>query len=270
MVGSTRLPEANRLSILAAMILLAYASARFIDLPSRQLGLQLPGFYLALDLNAQLIITLLVAGLTASGADLLLKAHPAIQGKPTVEHWLLPGLTAWVIGVPLYQLPLSPQWLASILLGGALLMLVLIAEFIAIDPQDLRYSTASAGLTAVSFALYLVLATALHASSLRLFQILPPLTFAAGLVSLRTLHLRLPGHWLFLPAIALALIIAQLATALHYWPISSLAYGLALLGPAYALTNLIGALAEGAPVRRALLEPVVVLAVVWGTALWVS
>jgi hypothetical protein len=264
------LPKADRLSVLAAMILLAYASTRFIDLPSREMGLQLPGFYLAFDVNVRSIIALLVAGLTASGADLLFKAHPAIHGKRTLEHWLLPGLTAWVIGVPLYQLPLGPQWLASFLLGGTLLMLVLIAEFIAIDPQDLRYSSAAAGLTAVSFALYLVLAVALHAANLRLFQTLPALTIAAGLVGLRALHLRLHSRWLFLPALALALIIAQLATALHYWPVSSLAYGLALLGPAYALTNLIGALAEGAPVRRALLEPSLVLAVVWGTALWVS
>ena len=270
MVKSGHLPNADRLSVLAATILLAYASTRFIQLPSRELGIQLPGFYLAIDVNIRGIVALLVGGLTASGADLLLHTHPGIQGKKTFEHWLLPGLTAWVIGFPLYQLPLGPQWLASFILGGALLMLVLIAEYIAVDPDDLRYTPASAGLMAVSFALYLILAIALRSADPRLFLILPAITLSGGLVSLRALHLRLRGRWLFFPAVALALIIAQLTAALHYWPISAIAFGLALLGPTYALTALIGALAEGLPLRRAILEPAVVLIVVWGTAFWIS
>ena len=149
-------------------------------------------------------------------------------------------------------------------------MLVLIAEYIAIDPEDVRYTPASAGLTAVSFSLYLVLIIALRSADPRLFLILPAVTFCAGLVSLRALHLRLRGRWVFFPAIALALVIAQLTAALHYWPISPIVFGLALLGPTYALTSLIGALAEGIPLRRAILEPILVLIVVWGTALWIS
>lgn len=270
MVRSGHLPDADRLSVLAATILLAYASTRLIQLPSRELGIQLPGFYLAVELNIRAIVALLVGGLTASGADLLLRAHPGLRGKKTFEHWFLPGLTAWVIGFPLYQLPLGSQWLASFILGGALLMLVLIAEYIAIDPDDLRYTPASAGLIAVSFSLYLILAIAMRSADLRLFLIMPVITLAGGLVSLRALHLRLRGRWFFFPAIALSLIIAQLTAALHYWPISPIAFGLTLLGPTYALTSLIGALAEGIPLRRAILEPTLVLIVVWGTAIWIS
>ena len=270
MVRSGHLPDADRLSVLAAMILLAYALTRFIELPSREVGIQLPGFYLAIDLNVRAIVALLVGGLSASGAELLLRSHPGLKEKKTFENWLLPGLTAWVIGVPLYQLPLGPEWFASFILGGALLMLVLIAEYISIDPDDFRYTPASAGLIAVSFALYLVLIIAIRSADPRLFLILPAVTFCAGLVSLRALHLRLRGRWVLFPAIALALVIAQLTAALHYLPISPLAFGLVLLGPTYALTSLIGALEEGIPLRRGILEPVLVLIVVWGTALWIS
>lgn len=262
------LPDPDRLSVLAATILLAYASARFVDLPGWDLALQLPGVYLAVEINIRTIVSLLVAGLTATGADWLLRDHPALQGSSTFQHWMLPFLTAWVIGEPLYRLPLGPQWLASFAIGGALLMLVLVAEYIVVDPNDVRHALAAAGLTAVSFALFLMLAISLRSAGVRLFLILPALAVASYLVSLRTLHLRLHSLWLFPQAAALALIVAQFTAALHYLPFSPISYGLALLGPAYALTSLIGALSEGEPLRQAVIEPAVVLSVVWGTALW--
>jgi hypothetical protein len=170
--------------------------------------------------------------------------------------------------VPLYQLPLGFEWLASVVIGGIMLILVLIAEYITVDPNDARHAIATAGLTAVSFALYLILAITLRSGGLRLFLLMPALTIAGGLVCLRTLHLRLRGNWAIWPAVALALIIAQLTAALHYWPISPIAFGLAVLGPAYALSSLIANLIEGEGLRQALTEPVLVLGVMWGTALW--
>ena len=261
------MPSPDRLSVLAATILIAYASIRLIDLPPSEFEFQLPGFFLSVEISIATLITLLVAGLMAAGSDLLLRDHPLLKGKNTLEHWLLPALTAWVIGVPLYRLPLSPQWLAGFAIGSALLMLVLVAEYISVDPEDQRYSLATAGLTAASFALYLMLAIAMRSSGLRLFYILPTLTFAAAVVSLRTLHLRLRGRWLFTETAALALVIAQLVAAFHYLPLSPIAFGLALLGPAYALTSLIASLSEGASVRQAILEPCLVLVAMWGSAL---
>jgi hypothetical protein len=270
MLKTSHLPKTDQLSFLAATILLAYAVARFIAIPAREVAVQLPGIYLSVTVNVRTIVAFLVVGLTATGANMLFQAHPSYKRKNALEHWLLPALTAWVIGVPLYNLPLGLQWLASFAVGGALLMLVLVAEYITIDPDDTHYAVAAAGLTAVSFALYLLLAITLRSAGLRLFLILPALTLSAGLVSLRTLHLRLGGRWQFLPTLVLTLINAQLAAAMHYWPISPITYGLILLGPTYALTSLIGSLSEGQYLRRAILEPALVLVVVWGTALWIS
>jgi hypothetical protein len=263
------LPDADRLSVLAAMILLAYALARFIDIPAKELALQLPGLYLTLQFNVRTVVAFLVAGLTASGADWLIRQHPAVKGGGTYEHWLLPGLTAWVIGIPLFQMPLGPLWWAGFAFGGAALMLVLVAEYIVVDPDDVRQPVAAAGLTAVSFALYLTLAIALRFSELRLYLILPALILAAALVSLRTLHLRLHGQWAFVQSGLIALLCGQFAAALYYWPLSAVSFGLAVLGPAYALTSLIVNLIEQEPLKIAIIEPAIVLAVVWGTALWI-
>lgn len=66
---SRHLPDPDRLSILAATILLAYALASFIDMPGRELSLQLPGVYLEVQFNTRTFVAVLVAGLTATGAD---------------------------------------------------------------------------------------------------------------------------------------------------------------------------------------------------------
>ena len=269
MIKPRYLPDTDRLSVLAAMILLAYALARFIDIPAKELAFQLPGVYLTLQFNVRTIVAFLVAGLTASGADWLLRQHPALGSGGTYEHWLLPALTAWVIGIPLFQMPLGPLWWAWFALGGGALMLVLVAEYIVVDPDDVRQPVAAAGLTAVSFALYLTLAIALRFSEMRLYLILPALILAAALVSLRTLHLRLHGVWAIIPSGLIALLCGQFAAALYYWPLSPVSFGLAVLGPAYALTSLIANLIEQQPLKMAILEPAIVLAVVWSTALWI-
>jgi hypothetical protein len=266
MMKVRNLPDLNRLSLVAAAILLAYPLARLIRLPARELSVQLPGFYLNFSLDAHLLTALIVAGLTAAGAEWLLSDHPRIGRRTSPEHWLLPALTAWVIEIPLITLSIGAIWWLGFGLGGGLLVLVLVAEYIVVDPDDIRQGPAAAILTAISYALFLALATTLRYASFRLFMALPVITFAIGLVSLRTLHLRLHGRWAMMEAGAIAFATAQIAAALHYWPLSPVGYALALLGPAYALTSLTAALQEGTAPRQALIEPLFVLGLIWGAA----
>jgi hypothetical protein len=261
------LPDANRLSVLTATILLAYALARFIQLPGREISLEVLGVVLAVQVNIQTLVALLVAGLTASGADWLLRDHPGLGKDSTLEHWLLPAMTAWVIGFPLFQTPLSPIWWIGFSLGGALLILVLVAEYIAVDPEDVRQPAAAAGLIAVSFALFMALSISLRFGRVRLFLFLPGIILAAFLVCLRALHLRLHGEWAPLEAGLVAFAVGQFSAALYYWPISPISFGLALLGPTYGLSSLFAGLKEGEPFHRAIGEPLVVLALVWAAAL---
>ncbi len=263
------LPNPDRLSIVASVILLAYAMARFANLPVSELSVQLPGIFLSVQINLRTYVAMLVAVMTASGADWLMRDHKAQGRHVKFEHWLLPALTAWVIGLPLFQLPLGLLWWVGFALGGTILMLVLVAEYIVIDPEDIRAPAASAILTVVSYALFLILAASLRYAGLRLYLILPAIGLATGLVSLRILHLRLHGQWAFLPAGVVALIVVELVAALHYWPLSPVAYALALLAPAYALTSLVGNIMENMPVRQAIIEPSIVLVILWTAVIWI-
>ncbi|GAB4577606.1 MAG: hypothetical protein Fur0022_03370 [Anaerolineales bacterium] len=269
-------PNFDRISALAATTLLAFAMGRYVDLPERTLGFEVWGVYFGLVVNANTVVSILVAGLTASGADWLIRQHPALGASSTLQHWYLPGLTALVLGEILNSLPRGVLWGIVFSIGAGLLLLVLIAEYIVVDPQDVGYPVAVAGLTALSFALFLVLAITLKNNGTRLALLAPPLAFSVGLISLRYIFLRLNlqsnftpenTRMAFLAALVIALIVGQLIVPFHYWSLTPIGFGLMLLGPAYGLTNFVGNLTDGRDILQAILEPVLIWAGFWLAAL---
>ena len=277
--GGTPVRDGNecyaRVSVLTATVLLAFALTRVIHTPYYALNLSLAGIALIFNVNLNTAIAILAAGLSATGVAWLLRAHPSLEPGETLEHWLLPMLTTLVVGVTLYTLPSGFTWWAGFGIGGVLLVVVFLAEYVVVDPADTRYPFATADLTSLSFAIYLILAVTLRSAGVRLFLLAPALFLAGGLAALRTLHLRLNPRtagvnerWEFGWALGVALVGAQLAAALHYWPLTPVRFGLILLGPAYALTGLAASMAEGNPFRRAFVEPAVMLGLLWGLAIW--
>ncbi len=312
------LPNTDRLSVLAASILLAYAMLPFIQFPERSLIVPVLGVVFVFKINFSTVIALISAGLAAAGVSWLLIDHPRLQQSAPLrpadsrnaarsgaagfiagirssvsvraietedrqetgrfdfpgsyyfrnlfQHWLFPALTAWVIGVPLSSLTVGPQWWAVFAFGGVLLVLVLVAEYIAVDPNDTLHGPAAIGLTAFSYALFLILTITLVAGGARLYVLLPALTVAILLVTLRSLYLRLGDRWCFGWAIGISFVVVQVATALHYWPLSPLSFGLIILGLAYALASIAGSFEEGRSGGALWIEPAVMLAVLWGLA----
>jgi hypothetical protein len=264
---SRNLPDADRLGVLTATVLLTYALTRIVQAPEFQLSVQLPGFYFAIPFTLETVMTLMAAGLTATGMDWLLRGHPGLKNKPTVEHWMLPTLTTFVIGTPLAILPGGNVWWLAFTIGALLITLVFMAEYVVVDPAAPNYSLARSGLTALSYALFLILVTALQFAGARLFLLIPALFISSALVALRILHLDGADRWDFPWAIGIGLVCAQLGAGLHYWPITPLQWGLAVTGPLYALTLLCASLTEGSPLRRAGAGPGLVLLVSWGAAI---
>jgi hypothetical protein len=270
-VGTTsHLPDFDRLSVLTATLWIAYTIARFIEIPPVELATQLPGLYLELAISVNTIVALLVAVLTASGCHWLLQTHPGRRQRGSLEPLLLPALSALVLSLLLGSLPGGAAWVIALVVGGLILVGVLIAEYLVVDEQDPRQPLAALALTAVSFGLLLILAISLRALNVRLYLLLPALAPAAGLVSLRALSLRAGREWRVADALTVALIIGHLAAALHYWPLSPVTYGLALLGPAYALTSLLGNLATGQRLPSAAYEPGLAFTVLSGLAVWAA
>lgn len=263
------LPDSNRLSVLLAAVLLSYVMTQVLQRERYAVALRLFGIDYSFDFEPLSLAAWLAAGLTATGMDWLLRGHPQYDGRLTLPHWILPALTALVLGIPLYNLPLGALWWVGFALSGLLLFLVLTAEYIALDSSDVRHPAASAGLMALSFALFVILASALSYAGVRLTALALAIFPAAALVTLRALHLQ-TGEWDFLWPLTNAFVLTQFAAAFHYWPLTPAQFGLALLGPLYALTGLALSLREQVSPRRAGIEALTGLGIFWAAAFFLG
>jgi len=264
------LPDADRVGVLTSTVLLAFALTHLIQAPEFNLEIQLPGFFLLIPLNLFTAMSLLTAGLTATGMDWLLHTHPSLGGRPTYQWWILPTLTTFVIGVPLSILPAGAAWWIGFSIAGTFLFLVFVAEYVVVDPGAPYYGIAMAGLTAISYTLFFILSVALRYSGVRLYILLPALFLSAELASLRILHLRLRGSWEYAWSLGTAFVCIQIASGLHYWPLSPIQFGLMLIGSLYSLTNLAVNLGEDQPLQRAVLGPAIIIGLCWGLAVFIQ
>ena len=264
------LPDSDRVGMLTSTVLLAFALTHLVQAPEFNIDIQLPGFFFQLPLNLPAAMGLLTAGLTATGMDWLLRGHPSLNGQATYQWWLLPTLTTFVIGVPLSILPNGVAWWVGFLVTGAFLFFVFVAEYVVVDPGAPYYAISMAGLTAIAYTLFFLLAVALRYAGARLYILVPALFLAATLASLRILHLRLTGRWEYAWALGIAFVCAQIASALHYWPLSPVQFGLMLIGSLYGLTNIAANLGEDQPARRAVLAPAIVIGLCWGLAIFIQ
>lgn len=254
----SHLPSVDRIGVLIASVLLTFALTKLIQSPQFTVTVTLPGFYFAYPLTLGSVMTVFAAALTAAGMDWLTRENPALGKKPNIEHLMLPTLTTFVIGAPLALLT-GTAWWVGFAFGALVLVIVFQAENITVNPSAPAYGFARAGLTALAYALFLILVTSLRFSGLRMFLLIPIIFIVAMLIALRILHLDGTDRWDFPWAIGIGIVCAQISAGLHYWPLTPIQFGLTLTGPLYALTLLSVSLAENIPLRRAALGPAIII-----------
>jgi hypothetical protein len=264
-IRKSQLPDINHLSILAAVILLTYALTPFVNIPVSQLSFRVVGIIFEFQINYNTFVSILAAAISAVGAYWLVQTHSRSKSGSNIQHIILPALTAWVIGLPLRPIRFSPQWWVVFALGGALLILVYIAEYIVVDFANEWHAIAAGVLKVISFALYLLLAIALRAAQLRLYLLLPALVIPLALVALRTLYLQ-AGKWMGAWAAGIAIITGQFAIGFQYLPLTPLSFGLLLLGPAYALTDIALSYQDRETWKGIWVGPLIIMGVLYGLA----
>ena len=267
-----QLPDLNKLSILVATTLLAFSLAQFVSIPDQVIEFSILGVFFPIRLNFSTLVSLLVAGLTASGSAWLLESHPAANTfRSTAVHWLLPSLTSLVLFQAIDQLPLGVIWWLAASVSGLVLTLVLVSEYIVLDRTNQLFILAEMVITAIAIVLFLILAISLHTAETRLFYRIPLLSFAALLVYLRVIHLRQNGYWAFVQGSASFLLIGELAAGLHYWPVGSIGFGIALTGPLYAIIEISDRLpSPGSKIAKdQIVWPLIIILLSWVCAIFI-
>jgi hypothetical protein len=258
-------PDSNRFSVLSAATLLSFALTQVIEPSPYTVHVQWLGKSFSMVFHLHAVLVFLAAALTATGMDWLLRGHPSFkEGTRSFEHWILPAMTALILGISLAFFPAGAQWWAAFGVGGVLLTMVFWAEYVALEPADPAYPFATAGLIALSFAIFLILTVILRYAEVNLAGSAAAVFFSAFFVSLRALHLRLSGEWKVAWAGGIALIVLNFSTAFYFYPMSPLRTGIFLLAPLYALTHFSALMGEGLPPRRAVLEPLFMLGLILG------
>lgn len=261
MIPARHFPSRDRLSVLTAVIILAYTLARFLDLPALAVGTTLLGSDLGLEIGAPLLIQLLVAALISTGADDLIRSHPrfAPDGQPgarsTLIHWLTPGAAALVLGAGLERLPDGPAWWLGLAGAAVFLLLVLLAEYLVVDPADPAREAAALALSALTYGLALLLFAVLHNLGARAALTAPLGGAAAAGLAWRLFALHgAPLGRAAVYALLIGLVCAEVVWAVAYWRISS--GGAALLGlvPFYLGTGLLQQHLAGRLSRRLWIE----------------
>jgi hypothetical protein len=260
-------PNIDRLGVISGLILLAYALSGIIEFQPRELSTQLPGIYIEIQLNSQTIISLLAVLLAVTGTDWLLREHPSHEKTDISIHLLIPAITAWIIGVPLQQNILGSFWWIGFVFGGGILMAVLVAEFIVVDTQDPKYQIASISLTLAAYAIFFLLTVMLKSSELRLYLLVPGISLAAFLISLRTFKLNISSSKPIFQAAICTLIISQITIAAFYLPLRPISFGLFLLGPVYGLKVFFTQTGNESQWKKIVIEAVIVIVIFWTLSL---
>jgi hypothetical protein len=256
--GTRHFPDRDRLSVLTAVILLAYALTRVLDLPTRAVTTTLFGSALGFDLNGQVLMLLLVATLISAGSDTLIRSHPALGQRPdqtTILHWILPGASALVLGAVLNRLPNGLLWWLGLTVSALVLIAVLIAEYVAVDRTDPAWDLAVLGLTALAYGLALVLFVLLRTASARAVISASVAGLVAGGLAIRLFALRAaPLGRAALYAALVGVVSGEAIWALGYWRITPSSAGLLAMIPFYLTVGLSQQHLAGQLTRRIWIE----------------
>jgi len=295
-LSTTLIDYRDRASVLIWVVLLGLAAQRFLALPARSFTTTVLGSPITLTVTDNTILGVLLAGLVASGAEAVVRAHPRNLGRraqrnrqgssgnllvadvrsswdtPEMRgHWVFWGLPIALIAVAVLLLPLTPStvyWAIGLILIGLALGFSMAGIYYTIDPFQPGYRRARLGLNALTYAAALVLFLVVYRTRVRSIVSATEVLMISGLLALELLR----GSERPLVLVALysgiaGLVLGQATWALNYWRLDSLTGGLVLLVIFYNVVGLSQHGLQGRIRRRVLLEygliTLAALALIW-------
>lgn len=250
--------DRDRLGFITGGLLLALALIRLLQAPARLYQITVLGSPLGLSLSETTVMLLIVAGMAATGMEVLVQAHPlARQGQlqRTIVFWITPSLLALALATWLSRIDDLGLWALALLASALLMPLAMVLEYASVSPQQRRQPWLQWSYSVLVHLAGLVLFAAIYEARLR-GLVGGPLTFvAAALLATRLLWTLTDGARRALRYGAVAgLSLAQLIWVFNYWPLSGLQGGLVLMLAFYVIVGLLQQSLSGHLDRRVVLE----------------
>ena len=252
----------ERLSTIIAIILITFTLAQLFPLPGRLVTFQFAGIYFEFNLDLNNVFALINVGIVTTGSYTIFNQR-AKRRRISLVHAILPALTTWMISIPLFATRLNLLWWVELILFGAILFLVIYAEFLVADDVEEQYEQIlSIILESVAFAIFFIISAMLFALDMRLTFMIPPLFLLTFFISLRVFELH-TNSWLPMEALTSAFIVVQFAAVFNYFRFSAISLGILLFGIHYALNNFIIKTHNKKTIsRQILVETAVILAAI--------
>jgi hypothetical protein len=248
----------NRANVLATLVVLGLILAAFLNLPAWSREIMVLGSPLTVRISQTTMISLLLTGIVCAGTDTVVRLHPRarlIDGSFSFVTWTVPALTTALAAALLPRAPSIIYRAAGYILTGLILILLISAEYVTIDPDDRRYPTARLLLNGWAYLLALAVFVLIYSLKARSLVSATAVTLVSALLSLELLR----GAGQGFGRTALYALIAGLSTgqviwAMNYMRLGGVSGGLVLLLGFYIATGVANQTLQGKLTRRILLE----------------
>ena len=240
------MPRYDRLSILVTLVLFGLVVSHIVDLPTRTISFVALGVPTTIYLSGRWFIGGLLVVMTGAGVDSIVRSHPQARKERwgwghSLSFW---GLPCALTLLSLVVLPLSPDivsWLAALTFTGVGLVLIVTAQYYAIDRQARRTAVVDWGLSLAAYVVIFVFSALTYASRARSLLSATAIAIicaalAAELLRPHSSELSLRRVWLY--AGVVGLVLGEVAWALNHLSLSAAAGGVLFLLIFYALGGL--------------------------------
>ncbi len=258
MLSERPAPDRDRLSVMIGVIVLSPVLIRFIDLPGRTVSFSWLGSPVSFEVTSTWLLVALLPALSCMGANAVIRAHPRMA-QPDPPHlftfWILPGFSALIAALLLQRASTWPIWWGGLALTGAIVTLVVVAEFATVDPNVLGYPRARLTLNIITYTVAFASFVLVYGTRGRSVLTATAVTLAGIALALELLNTTDVGlQRAALYALPVGLLLGESAWALNYWRLSSWAGGMILLLLMYTAVGITQQHLLGKLTRRTLLE----------------
>jgi len=238
-----RMPHSGQLGTTISLVMLGLVLAAVAVLPGRELAFTVLGSQLTVPLSQLTQLATVMIGLACSGADKVIGAHPLNRRRSpaySAAFWTLPAV---LMVACLYLVRELAWWgfrIGFVLGSGALLAVVIMAQYHTVDRNDPRIREARLALNVLAYALAVFFFVVIYGTRLRSVLSATGVLVVSG--ALATELLRTPREdvrrtWLY--AGVIAMVMGEATWVLNYVAMESRAGGGLLLVLFYTLTGLV-------------------------------